>query len=328
MTGRTKMMMRYLSAASLVALPALSQAKPMAAGSTFSDCRSGCPEMVVVPAGHALLGSTEAETAREGVTGDRWIQRDKPQYRVTIARPFAIGRYEVTIAEYRRFAEQTRHPAGTSCWIYNPASTPPHKFEEVAGVRWTHLANWGFAPRDRDPISCVSWNDAQAYAAWLSRKTGKRYRLPSEGEWEYAARGGSTTARFWGDGREQACEYSNIGDLAAAKRFAWRSDPQYHFMCDDGFAAHSPVGSFKPNGFGLHDTQGNVYEWTSDCFAETNAGAPADGGARSSETCEQRSLRGGGFGYYPHYERTSFRIGAKADYHSFLLGFRLVRDVE
>ncbi|UVO50689.1 formylglycine-generating enzyme family protein [Sphingomonas sp. SUN019] len=182
-------------------------------------------------------------------------------------------------------------------------------------------------PRDDHPVACISWNDATAYAAWLSKKTGKAYRLPSEGEWEYAARAGSTTARFWGGDRDRACQYSNIGDRTAQSAFAWRDDPQYEFICTDGHAAYAPVGSFKPNAFGLHDTQGNVYEWTADCFNETNDRQPADGSARVLDDCAQRSLRGGGFGYYPHYERTSFRIGTKPGYHSFLLGFRLVRDL-
>ena len=297
------------------------------AGSTFSDCRRDCPAMVVVPAGSALLGSTEADTTREHVVGEKWINRDKPQYTVTLAKPLAVGKYEVTVAEYRRFVKETGRPDGAGCWIYNAAAKDKYHFEEVAGVTWRDLHMDGFTQRDRDPVACVSWNDAQAYVAWLSARTGKTYRLPSEGEWEYAGRGGTGTSRFWGDDRERACEYANIGDATAAARFGWRDDPQYAFKCTDGYALYAPVGSFKPNGFGLYDTQGNVYEWVQDCFAETNAGAPKDGSPRKDGDCTQRSLRGGGFGYYPHYERVSFRIGTKPDYHSFLLGFRVVRDL-
>lgn len=321
------MIARFTLAVLTLALASGASAKPLKPGSIVRDC-ADCPQLVVVPAGSALIGSTEGDTTREGVTGEKWINRDKPQYRATIAKPFAIGRYEVTVGQYRRFVKATGREAGPNCWIYNPAAKEKYKFEEVPGVAWLSFAMLDHKIRDDEPVSCVSWADAIAFTQWLSAKTGKSYRLPSEGEWEYAARAGSTTSRFWGDDRDRACIYSNIGDLAAAKRFAWRNDPQYHFMCDDGYAMHSPVGRYKPNAFGLYDTQGNVYEWVQDCFAETNAGAPTDGSARSGPDCAQRALRGGGFGYYPHYERTSFRIGSKPDYYSFLLGFRVVRDLD
>ncbi len=296
-------------------------------GMTLQDCPTECPALVVVPTGSALLGSTDAETTREGVVGEKWIGRDKPQYTVTIARPFAMGKYEVTVGQYRRFAEETGRRDGPDCWIYNPAAAVTYKFENTQGVTWRDFSMLNHALREDEPIACVSWQDAKAYVGWLSSKTGKAYRLPSEGEWEFAARAGSTTSRFWGDDRESACLYANIGDMTAATRFGWRDDPQYHFSCADGFAMYAPVGSFKPNAFGLYDTQGNVYEWAEDCFAETNAGAPTDGFARMGPDCSQRSLRGGGFGYYPQYERTSFRIGVQPDYRSFLLGFRVARDL-
>lgn len=323
------MIKRLMLVATLsLGLAAAAHARPPKPGATIRDCRAGCPAMVVVHAGKAVLGSTEGDTTREGVTGEKWVNRDKPQYTVTIARPFAIGKYEVTVAEYRLFVKETRRVDVPGCWIYNPAAATKYKFEDTPGIVWHDFSMLDHKQRDDEPVACVSWDDATAYTQWLSARTGKPYRLPSEGEWEYAARAGSTTARFWGDDRDNACRYSNIGDLTAAKRFGWRDDPQYHFMCKDGYAIYSPVGSFKPNAFGLYDTQGNVYEWAQDCFAETNEGAPVDGRARTTGDCSQRSLRGGGFGYYPHYERTSFRIGTKPDYRSFLLGFRVVRDVQ
>jgi formylglycine-generating enzyme len=312
--------------ASAACLASTAHAQPSAAGAIVKDCARDCPQLVIVPAGASLLGSTEAETTREGVVGEKWIGRDKPQYTVSIAKPFAIGRYEITVGQYRAFAKATRRADGPNCWIYNPSDN--YKFEETLGVTWRSFAMLDHKLREDEPISCVSWDDATAYVQWLSAKTGKKYRLPSEGEWEYAARAGSKTSRFWGDDRESACLYSNIGDMSAAKRFRWRNDPQYHFMCTDGYPMYAPVGTFKPNAFGLYDTQGNVYEWVQDCFAETNDGAPTDGSARTGPDCSQRALRGGGFGYYPHYERTSFRIGVKPDYYSFLLGFRVVRDLE
>jgi formylglycine-generating enzyme required for sulfatase activity len=318
----------WLAGLALFLLIAPAQAQDLKPGAKFRDCRDVCPYLTVIPAGKALLGSTAEETMREHVEGEKWINRDKPQYTVTIAKPFAIGTYEITVAQWRAFVRATGHKDGASCWIYNVANAEQkYKFEEVVGVTWHDLKLPGIAQRKSDPISCVSYDDVQAYLAWISQRTGKAYRLPSEGEWEYAARAGSTTSRFWGDDRDRACIYGNLGDMTAAKRFAWRDDPQYHFSCTDGYAAHAPVGSFKPNAFGLYDTQGNVYEWVADCFAETNEGAPTDGSARVLQDCSQRSLRGGGFGYYPHYERTAFRIGTKPDYHSFLLGFRVLREL-
>jgi formylglycine-generating enzyme required for sulfatase activity len=140
-----------------------------------------------------------------------------------------------------------------------------------------------FAQDDSHPVVCVDWHDAKAYAKWLADKTGKPYRLLTEAEWEYVARAGTATARFWGDGREPACGFANVPDRNPAA-----------FACDDGFDFTSPGGSFRPNRFGLYDTIGNVWEWVEDCFHDGYTGAPADGAAWQAEAaCQYHVARGG-----------------------------------
>lgn len=319
------MIIHILIVGALALAPSAMAAEKHAVGSAFRDCETICPEMVVIPAGNAVLGSTDEETTREDITSGHFVKRDKPQYTVTIARPLAIGKYEVTLGQYRAFAKETNRPDFGSCWIYNSAEGAKFSYESAVGVSWHDLKSPIFKQTETDPVACVSWADAKAYTAWLTAKTGKTYRLMSESEWEYAARAGAKTARFWGNGREEACQYANVGDMTAAKAFGWPNDPDYHFMCSDGYVYTAPAGSFKPNAFGLHDMAGNVYEWVQDCFNETNDGALTDGSARETGDCRQRMLRGGGLGYYPRYMRLAFRIGFEEA--SFLIGFRIAREL-
>ncbi|MGH8499760.1 MAG: formylglycine-generating enzyme family protein, partial [Methylococcales bacterium] len=204
---------------------------------------------------------------------------EAPQHEVTIAQPFAIGKFEVTFAEYDRFAQATGRPLPDD-------------------------SGWG---RDRQPVINVSWIDAQAYARWLSQQTGINYRLPSEAEWEYAARAGSTTPYFWDDkGRieDYAWYYKNSGDRT------------------------HPVGEKKPNAFGLYDTVGNVWEWTLDCWHDSYQNAPADGSAwleSDKGDCVRRVLRGGSWVNGPQFVRSAVRNGFNTDVAYFILGFRVAR---
>jgi formylglycine-generating enzyme required for sulfatase activity len=150
----------------------------------------------------------------------------------------------------------------------------------------------------------VSWNDAREYVAWLSSKTGEKYRLPSEAEWEYAARAGTTTERFWGNSHVEACRYANVYD-ESGKRAETRPWPSHE--CDDGYAWTAPVGSFQPNAFGLEDMLGNVWEWTEDCWNETYEGAPTDGGAWTRGDCGRHVVRGGSWRNDPIAVRSAFR---------------------
>ena len=288
----------------------LSESAPAAvsgprAGDSFRDCPQ-CPEMVVVPAGSYRMGSPSYEQGRQEDEG--------PVHEVTIAAPFAIGRYEVTVAEFGRFVDETGYLAGNSCYAYEGGN-----WETRAGQGWR---NPGFGQSGRHPVACANWNDAQAYAAWLSRETGEKYRLPSESEWEYAARAGTTTARYWGDGESAQCRHANGGDAGVKERY---SDWNWTVAsCRDGHVHTAPVGSFAANGWGLHDMLGNVWEWTEDCRNGSYAGAPSDGSAWEYGDCSVRVLRGGSWVNGPSNLRAADRGWSTTGYR-FLIGFRVAR---
>ena len=287
-------------------------------GSVFQDCPD-CPRMVVIPAGQFTMGSPASESGR-GVD-------EGPQRRVSIAL-YALGRSEVTIAEFRRFADESgyrteaeRDPRAQGCsgFIYaDPLDAGP------APPSLTSWRNPGLTQADSHPVLCVSWNDARAYAQWLSKKTGKRYRLPSEAEWEYAARAGSVTARYWGDDPVQACRFANVADQS---RFQTWGFGQKH-ECTDGHYYTAPAGGYAPNRFGLHDMIGNAWEWAEDCWNASYAGAPADGSAWLAGDCGQRVSRGGSWTTVPRFARSASRHKNTADHRDNLTGFRLARIVE
>ena len=275
------------------------------AGDRFRDCPE-CPEMVVVPAGSYRMGSPSYEQGRHDDEG--------PVHEVTIAAPFAIGVYEVTVAEFRRFVDETGYSAGSSCWTYEDGEV-----QDRADRGWR---NPGFGQSGRHPVTCVSWNDAQAYATWLSQETGEEYRLPSESEWEYAARAGTATARPWEEGESGQCRHANGADASAKDRYSsWSGS----VACRDGHVHTAPVGSFAANGWGLHDMLGNVWEWTEDCWNDSYAGAPSDGSVWEYGNCAARVLRGGSWGSGPSDLRAASRgwgtTGNRNDY----LGFRVAR---
>jgi len=226
------------------------------------------PEMVVLPAGSFVMGSPAGEAGRRDNEG--------PQRLVTIA-GFAIGRYPVTFAEYDHFCDATRR------------KTP-------------NDGGWG---RGRMPVINVSWYDAEDYVAWLSDRTGKPYRLPSEAEWEYACRAGSTTAYWWGDVR----------------------DPRMANSVEDGLDLTSEVGSTPANHWGLFDTLGNVFEWVEDHWHRTYEGAPSDGRAwvdLGAEEKSQRVLRGGSRELHQPTARCATRVSDHPEYRDGLVGFRVV----
>jgi formylglycine-generating enzyme required for sulfatase activity len=276
----------------------------LAPGDTFRDCAE-CPEMVVIPPGRFFMGSPDTDS-------ERWsAAREGPQHAVVIERPFALGRHEVTRAQYAAFVSDTgRSTAGCYHWT---------------GEAWLHdeALDWrhpGFAQGDDEPVVCVAWADAVAYARWLSVKTGRPYRLPSEAEWEYAARAGTTTRRFWGDDIDAGCRYGNLGDRSIQRGLGL----QPFADCDDGYVRTAPVGRFLPNAFGLYDMLGNVWEWTADCWREGYDGAPTDGAARITEPCLQRVNRGAGWNSHPRNVRVSNRGNyAPAPYET--VGFRVAR---
>lgn len=239
----------------------------------FKDC-ANCPEMVVVPAGSFKMGSPTSEPGHSPEEG--------PQHPVTIARPFAVGRFEVTFDEWDACV------AKGGCNGYKPSDE-----------------GWG---RGRRPVINVSWDDAQAYVAWISKKTGKSYRLLSGSEYEYAMRAGTQTVYPWGNtvGNNHANCHS-CGSQWDAKQTA-------------------PVGSFAANGFGLNDMVGNVREWTEDCYHDTYNGAPTDGSAWiEGGSCYHRVVRGGSFLLAPAFLRSASRYWFASDYRLRYLGFRVAR---
>jgi len=205
---------------------------------------------------------------------------------VAIAKPFALAKYEVTRGEFSTFVKATKFHVGPGCVA--PVEGRPGRNAEL---NWE---NPGFQQTERDPVVCVNGADIGAYLEWLRKTTGKPYRLPSEAEFEYAARGGTTTPFYWGSDPDKVCEYENIGDQSAAEGFRQASFAA--MPCRDGFARTAPVGSFKPNPFGLYDMLGNVWEITADCWAGDYAGAPADGSARTTGDCGLHAARKGSFG--------------------------------
>ena len=273
-------------------------------GKVFRDCGE-CPEMVVVPAGSYLMGSPSTEVGRDDDEG--------PVHQVVIGEPFAVGVKEVTRGEYMRFVRVTGHSAGDSCWTYEDG-----EWKDRGGRNWEDP---GFGQMDGHPVVCVNWEDAKGYVEWLSRETGEEYRLLSEAEWEYVARGGSGRAWYWGE--DGQCGYANGADRALKGRYSdWKWEVA---SCNDGHVHTAPVGSFASNGFGLYDVLGNVWEWVEDCWKESYAGAPSDGRAWESGNCGRRVLRGGSWDDVPWYLRSASR-GRDATgnrYDDF--GFRVAR---
>ena len=243
-------------------------------GRVFKDCAQ-CPQMVVIPAGSFLMGSPPGERDRYKIEG--------PQHQVTVGR-FAMGRYEVTFAEW------------DACIAAGGCSHRPGD------------EGWG---RGRRPVINVTWKDAKQYVAWLSSKTGKRYRLPSEAEWEYAARAGTRTAYWWGDapGRGKA----NCRDCGSQ----W------------GGKKTAPVGSFRPNGFGLYDVSDNVMERVEDCWHKSYVGAPTNGEPwTTGGLCRYRVSRGGSWYGYSRGLRSATRGWSIPETRHSFSGFRVAKTLQ
>ena len=257
-------------------------------GNRFRDC-AACPDMVVVPAGSYLMGSPSSEVGRDDDEG--------PVHRVTIGYSLAVGVYEVTFDEWDACVR-----AG-GCAGYRPEDQ-----------------GWGRGSR---PAINVSWEDATEYVRWLARQTGNEYRLLSESEWEYVARGGTATARHWGESESGQCRYANGADSAALQEAPMRS---LIAPCNDGYGQKTAqVGVYEANAYGLHDVLGNVWEWTQDCWHGSYGGAPTDGAARRSGDCTLRMVRGGPWSFAPEDLRSANRFSGSADSRSAMTGFRVAR---
>nr|VFJ87615.1 MAG: Formylglycine-generating enzyme, required for sulfatase activity, contains SUMF1/FGE domain [Candidatus Kentron sp. LFY] len=294
-------------------------------------CRSRpgeAPEMAIIASGRFLMGSPEGEKGRSSAEGLR--------HGVSVVKPFAIGRCEVTVGEFRTFIEDTGYRTdaerGKGCTVFKENGSD---IEVRKDRGWK---NPGFPQTEHHPVVCVSWNDARAYAYWLTLRTGYRYRLPSEAEWEYAARGvrvtgvpGPLSRRYWGDDPEdkRMCEFANGADPTLKEEVPkWGFDINEN--CRDGFAFTAPAASFRPNAFGLFDMVGNAWEWTADCWHENYQGAPVDGstwGEENGGDCSGRVVRGGSWSSIPRSVRSAFRYRLTTLGASHNLGFRLARDL-
>jgi formylglycine-generating enzyme required for sulfatase activity len=229
------------------------------------------PNMVVIPAGQFRMGDLSGNDSND----------ELPVHEVIFARPFALGKYAVTFDEYDCFAQAT-------------------------GRKLPKDLGWG---RGQRPVTYVSWDDAVAYCQWLNRKTGQTYRLPSEAEWEYACRAGTTTDYSWGD--EIGHNNANCNGCGSQ----W--DKQQT----------APVGSFAPNPWGLYDMHGNVFEWCADCWNGSYDGAPSDGSAWTTGKCKGRVLRGGSWGFVGQNVRSAFRNYYASSYRNYFSGFRVAMDL-
>ena len=267
MSARTLLNLVAMAASALALAPAADakgQRPARAADPSFRDCPS-CPMMVKLPAGEFLMGSPETELKRGTDEG--------PQRRVVIAQPYAIGKYEVTFAEWDACVAK----CGCS---HKPADE-----------------GWG---RGRRPVVNISWNDATEFVGWLARTTGKPYRLPTEAEWEYAARGvTSATAKHLPFSIGQTINY-NQANFDANFVYGSGRIGIYRQQTVD-------AGSLKRNAFGVHEMHGNVWEWVQDCYMPDYRDAPTDGSAVASEGCRLRVLRGGAWNYYPWMLRSAAR---------------------
>lgn len=275
------------------------------------------PQLVVIPLGSFTMGSPKRENGRSDNEG--------PQIEVKFKRAFAMAETETTVGEFRRFVKATGYvPTSNQTRKSTVYDENTGSLAERNGVTWEN-DHAGNKADDNLPVIHVSWLDTQAYSEWLSRETGKRYRLPTEAEFEYVLRAGSNTAYPWGDGAPSkvVANVTGSGDRSASKRNWVNSFKGY----DDGYWGPAPVRSFEPNRFGLYDTIGNVSEWVEDCWHDSYQRAPTDGSAWVNAGCSTRMLRGASWASAPDQVRSAFRLGASPTTVDARLGFRVVREL-
>lgn len=284
-------------------------------GESFRDC-AVCPEMILIAEGSFLMGAPDNEPGR--------YEEEGPVRKVNISR-FAAGKFHVTRGEWAAFVKATNRIPVEGCdWSGLPEN-------EAVTASWNHV---GFRQDDKHPVVCISWDDAQDYISWLGKKTGFKYRLLTEAEWEYAARAGSTTPYPWGS--DASHEFANYGKDTCCTGLALGLD-QWAY-------GTSPVGSFPPNAYGLYDMHGNVMQWVEDCFSGSYIGLPTDGSAYTNSvplnvegdlsemngksSCDFRMCRGGDFNNPPAMIRSASRNWAPIQaYRSAGLGFRVAKSL-
>jgi formylglycine-generating enzyme required for sulfatase activity len=262
-------------------------------GDTWKDSVTGM-EFIWVPGGCYMMGQTEFEKnyliKEAGKEKYKYYKDEFPRHEVCVD-GFWMAKHEVTNRQYRQFKSS-------------------HTIKDFKGVTLN---------KDDQPVVDVSWEDAKAFVKWLNNKTGNTFSLPSEARWEYAARAGTSTIRYWGDDPDAACRYASVSDATAKQK--WPNWIVHN--CNDGYSATAPVGSFSPNNFGLYDMPGNVWEWCEDVYDEKAYSKHSRQNPLVTSGSKFRVIRGGGWGDGPMGVRSANRSGFTADYSDYGLGFRL-----
>lgn len=295
-----------------------SPASAIEPGEMLRDC-ADCPEMIVIGPGSYRKGSPAGEAESEG-TPARDTRNETPQESVVIEQSFAVSKFEITREQFARFVADEGYEPEWACKTWDFGSGAWGKRD----TRYT-WEDPGFEQGPDHPVLCVSYTDARAYADWLGRRTGEPYRLLTDEKWEYAARAGTATRRYWGDERETACRHANVTDLDTAERLGLGPDglDGHVFPCRDGFPLTAPVGSFPPNTLGLHDMLGNAWEWVEGCMRLRQAD-----GSEAPENCDERLIRGGAWQAHAWYVRSAKRDWAPYFLRSARVGLRVARDLE
>jgi sulfatase modifying factor 1 len=276
-------------------------------GSSFTDTTVGM-EFVAVPGGCFRMGDSIGDGESD----------EKPVHEVCVD-GFSMGKYPVTVGEFGRFVRatgfRTEAERGGGC------------FTVGSDWRWSKKssANWqepGFPQTGRHPVVCVSWDDAVEFSKWLTRQGGKKYRLPTEAEWEYAARGGTRGRNYWGDRWDDACAYADVNDRTAGRTRLTRVTTH---DCEDGYLYTAPVGSFIPNSFGLYDMMGNAWQWTGDWYGKDYYAESPRNNPLGPPSGKQRVPRGGSWRSSVEHLRVSLRVHPPSP--SAGVGFRLLSPV-
>ena len=300
---------------------------------------------VLIPSGEFLMGSEESvdTLARDfpllELKRFQELIDEAPVHLVRISKAFYMGQHEVTIAQFRRFVQASGYVPeaeadGTGGYGYNseydPDKSAPDKYSSGDAFEGRNpLYSWrnpGFIQGDDHPVVNVTWNDAQAMSRWLSEKEGVKYRLPTEAEWEYAARAGTRTHFYSGNDVQSLLKVANLFDQDAGKY--WLKWQRYTLDGHDGFAFTAAVGSFAPNAFGVYDMHGNVWEWCADWYAEDYYARSPVNDPAGPASGNVRVRRGGSWHTWPFYMRSSYRNWNSPSTRYTLVGFRLVREAE
>jgi formylglycine-generating enzyme len=299
-------------------LAALSACTSISTRDGMRDC-AHCPEMVVVPAGTAILGANATDPFRNS--------DEMPERSFAIREPFAVSKYEITRDQYEAFVRATKRAVHGDC-----LTDREHRGNWVIHANTT-FRDPGFVQTGVHPVACVSWDEAQAYVAWLNTQADGGYRLLTEVEWEYVARGGASQNLTypWSDEQAEGCPFANGFDQTAMETYTGMDTSGYKVFdplsCADGWLNTAPVGSLAPSKFGIYDMIGNVAEWVEDCYSSSHDGLSAAGvpPPTSASQCSHRIVKGGSWGTLAHNLRTAERVQYPATHRDDSVGIRVAK---